>query len=400
MRIVGELTKTCTVACGDAKSSWQKLSDTVQFNFKQKTMTASDRIIVGQKKGMVANIEQAEHEFAKVVLELPGVFSLLTKSAIDKCSERLHSAKSFFQTFTGMVRFDIFSCFDTICNDLVGLGKKFTGFIRDDEVNSTEEVIECETGNPKAEEEILGETVMYIEVLKVRAAIDLILQMLLDQGNLNHQRSHKLVWGSQAKLESNMRVLKKIGNDAELTSIISNILIVCQLVLNESKSINQSEETYTQVISILTEVQQSLHTMVKTLKDKLGAQTALKITEYDTSKEKKDKDYPVLEQIMQRRCAKSKELHTLWKRYDQHAENSASPFQIQKEIAKLLSGLTAELNALSKTLDLISKASTDLTNVSVSHQGIPKLIWTFYSRIDIDSLSLGKSQYQYIYLLM
>ena len=191
--------------------------------------------------------------------------------------------------------------------------------------------------------------------------------MLLDQGNLNIQRSSDVVWEGQAKLDANMRALKKIGNDAELARIVSSILNVCELVLNESKSFHQTEETYQQVISILTEAQESIDAMAKTLKDKLDARTAEKdaAATQDATEGKKDIRYPVLEQIAQRRFAKGKELHTLWKRYDRQTENITSHFEVQKETAELLSGLTVELNVLEKTLDLMSKASTDLTNVSV-----------------------------------
>ena len=366
---MAELTETCTVASGHANTSQRQLSATEQVNLKEKETTeAQIRDMIEQRKRLAASIERAEDEFAKVVLELPGVFSLLTKSAADKCSEGLHGVTSFFRKFTGnLVKFDIFGCFNTIRKDLVGLGKKFIGFLTDDGVDYGQEAIEYETGNSKAEEELSREALTYIEVVKMRAAIDLILQMLLDQGNLNIQRSSDVVWEGQAKLDANMRALKKIGNDAELARIVSSILNVCELVLNESKSFHQTEETYQQVISILTEAQESIDAMAKTLKDKLDARTTEKdaAATQDATEGKKDIRYPVLEQIAQRRFAKGKELHTLWKRYDRQTENITSHFEVQKETAELLSGLTVELNVLEKTLDLMSKASTDLTTVSV-----------------------------------
>ena len=197
-------------------------------------------------------------------------------------------------------------------------------------------------------------------------------QMLLEQGSLQVQRSNDTIWETQAQLEASMRAVKKTtGKFSELERIVSSLLNVCQTVLSESKAMNPSNEAYEQVISILSEAQDSLETMSKTLKEKLDARTAERnsAAAEDAAKPTKDRRYPVLEEIAQRRFAKGKELHTLWKRYDRQTDHITSHFEVQKETAELLSGLAVELNVLEKTLDLMSKASTDLTNVSISTTG-------------------------------
>ena len=263
----------------------------------------------------------------------------------------------------------------TLGKTLIGIKENVGEFLTDDGIDSGDEATEYDDPRTGNDEEVSRELITHIKVMQINTAVDLMTQMLLEQGNLQVQGSTDTIWETKAQLEASMRAVKKTtGKFTELERVVSSLLNVCQTVLSESKSMNPSKESYEEVISILSEAQDSLEMMSKTLKDKLDARTAERKAEAeaeaseDAAKQTKDRRYPVLEEIAQRRFARGKELHTLLKRYDRQTEHITSHFEVQKETAELLSGLTVELNVLEKTLDLMSKASTDLANVSVPHQ--------------------------------
>ena len=370
--IVAELTETCTVASGNASTSQRQLSATEQVNLKEKEITEEElKKMIQQRKALAASIERAEEEFAKVVLELPGVFNLLGTTAADKCSSVLHFASKYFRKLSEKaMSFQIVGFIKTVGKTLIGIKENVGEFLTYDDVDTGDEATEYEDPRTGNDEEVSRELITHIKVMQIKTAVDLMTQMLLEQGSLQVQRSNDTIWETQALLEASMRAVKKTtGKFSELERIVSSLLNVCQTVLSESKSMNPSKEAYEQVISILSEAQDSLETMSKTLKEKLDARTAERnaaATE-DAAKPTKNRRYPILEEIAQRRFAKGKELNTLWKRYDRQTEHITSHFEVQKETAELLSGLTVELNVLEKTLDLMSKASTDLTNVSNLH---------------------------------
>ena len=329
--------------------------------------------MIQQRKALAGSIERAEEEFAKVVLELPGVFNLLGTTAADKCSSVLHFASKYFRKLSEKaMNLQIVGFVKTLGKTLIRIKENVGEFLTDDGIDSGEEATEYDDPRTGNDEEVSKELITHIKVMQTKTAVDLMTQMLLEQGNLQVHGSSDTVWETKAQLEASMRAVKKTtGKFTELERVVSSLLNVCQTVLSESKSMNPSKESYEQVISILSEAQDSLEMMSKTLKDKLDARTAERKAEAeaseDAAKQTKDRRYPVLEEIAQRRFARGKELHTLLKRYDRQTKHITSHFEVQKETAELLSGLTVELNVLEKTLDLMSKASTDLTNVSVPH---------------------------------
>ena len=146
--------------------------------------------------------------------------------------------------------------------------------------------------------------------------------------------------------------------------IVTSLLEVCKDVLAESKSFNPSAETYQTILRKLSEIQKNLESVNEELS---AVADAIKSEENKIVLPeglKENKGIMALENVLQKRHAKGQTLHTLLGRYDRQTENITSQFEVKKETAALLSQLTLELGELEETLDFMSQASVDLSNVS------------------------------------
>ena len=382
--IVAELTETCTVASGQAAMNQRELSVTEQVNIKESEMTeAQIKEMIQKRKQLIESIQKAEEEFARVVLELPGALNLLTTTAVDRCTTAIHKVSRFFRKVTEkLTKLDVFGLFHTSYKELKDIGENIGNYFTADVVDDSEEPTNYGDNTTEQSEEVAKDMMIYLEVLKIKPAVDTMIQMLLDQGDLNIQRTNNTVWETQAKLDANMRVLKNKKNKkevkksemhVELETIVTSLHNICEIVLGESKAMNPSKETYQHVLSDLTDAQEKLKSMSEVLKKKLDAVASAENTSPLPESPEQHKGFMVLERVATQRFAKGKKLHMELRRYDRETENITSHFEMQKETAALLSQLEVELNELRKTLEFLSTASIDLTNVSSLKQ-CPKLV--------------------------
>ena len=372
--IVAELTETCTVASGQAGMNQRQLNITEQVYQREMHLTEAEiEEMIKQRKKLTESIQKAEEEFARVVLQLPGVFDLLTTTAADRASGLIQKVSRFFKKVSEkVVRWDITGIFHTGWKELKDMGTNLRDFFTADVEDDSEEPTKYGESSTKHSDELARDTMMFLEVMKIKPAVDAMIQMLLDQGDLNIQRTNDTVWETQARLDANMRAMKKKNKKVkkkpemyvELEAIISNLQNVCEIVLGESKAMNPSKETYENVLANLTDAQEKLETMSKEMKSKLDAVASEENKVALPEASQQSKGFMVLERVAAQRFAKGKNLRIELRRYDRQTENITSHFELQKETAGLLSQLVVELNELDKTLGLMSQAATDLTNVS------------------------------------
>ena len=370
--IVDELTETCTVASGQAGMTQRELRITEQVNTEESESTEAEiKEMIEKRKRLVESIQKAEEEFAKIVLELPGAFNIMTTTAVDRCTSTLHNVSRFFRKATEKImKFDIFGFFNTCEKELKEAKDMVVDWfqgVKDD----SEDPVSFGEGKTGKDEELAKEMIMYIKVMEIKAAVDFMTQTLLEQGSLKVQKSTiDTVWETEAKLGAKMRALKKGEKYAELESIVTSLLNVCQNILGESKSMSTSEETYNQVLNDLLGAQESLELMSKAMKHKLDsvAPEESKSSTEESPKQSHHRGFMVLERIADERFARGRKLQIHLRRYDSETDNISSLFEVQKETAGLLSQLTAELTELGKALDHMSQAATSLTNVSLNNR--------------------------------
>ena len=195
----------------------------------------------------------------------------------------------------------------------------------------------------------------------------------------------------QDTLDVTARAMKKtaeVEGSTQLKSIVLSILSVCQDVLDEARSGRLTEETRKNSIKKLNESQRSLNGMSDTKNKKLidirdirsiqysleailqemeGSITSkkdqLEKLQPESSDQTQYKGYEASQKRELLRLAKGQDLYFYWKRYDRQTENITSHFEAQKETAQVLAKLTLELSQLERNLELMSKTSTDLSNV-------------------------------------
>ena len=176
----------------------------------------------------------------------------------------------------------------------------------------------------KHDKESSKDLIMSIKIMQIKTTIGLVIQMLLNQGPLSMHKTKDVVWETQAKLGVNMRTYKKItGEYAKFQELVSNLSDVCQTILDESRSMHPSEETYQKVMDDLLQAQETLDVMLKEIRNKLDVMLSKQKVTTVTKFPQKSlyKGYLILEQIAEGRFNKGRELHSLWRRYDRHTEN-------------------------------------------------------------------------------
>ena len=272
--IISEMAETCTVFGGKSRTNQGELSTTQRVNLEQSEATQEQiKEMIEERKIMAGSVEKAEEEFCKVVLGLPGILDLLGTTAVERCMMVLNVASRFFRKITEkLVMRDTKGCFKVLHKELTIIREMMCDFFARDTVDDCEEENMFQDREAKNDKETSKDLVMSIKIMQIKTAIDLMIQMLLEQGTLGVPSTRDVVWETQAKLGVNMRTLKKItGEYANLQELISSLSDVCQTILDESRSMHPSQETYQKVIDDLLQAQDTLDGMLKTIKCKLDA---------------------------------------------------------------------------------------------------------------------------------
>ena len=367
--IISEMTETCTVVGTTIRTNQGELSATQKVNLEESEATQGQiKEMIERRKTMADSIETAEEEFSKVVLGLPGILDLLGTTAVERCMVVLNVASRFFRKITEkLVMGDKIGCIRVLYKELTIIREMLYDFFARDTTDDYEEESMFQDRETKHDKESSKDLIMSIKIMQIKTTIGLMIQMLLNQGTLSMHRTKDVVWETQAKLGVNMRTHKKItGEYAKFQGLVSNLSDVCQTILDESRSMHPSEETYQKVMDDLLHAQETLDVMLKEIRSKLDAMLSKQKVTTVTKFPQKSlyKGYLILEQIAEGRFNKGRQLHSLWRRYDRHTENISSHFEGQKETAETLSQLNMEMNVLERKLDLMAEASRDLTSVS------------------------------------
>ena len=366
--IISEMTETCTVVGGTFRTNQGQLSIAQEVNLEESEETQQKiKEMIEERNMMADSVEKAEQEFSKVVLGLPGMLDFLGTTAVERCIVVLHIASRFFREYTEQYRRkNKIGCIKVIYKELKAIGQMLDDFFARDTTDHYDEESMFQDRETKDDKESSKDLIMSIKITQIKTAIDWMIQMLLEQGSLGVHRTRDVVWETEARLGVNMRTLKKItGEYAKFQEIVSNLSAVCQTILDESRSMHPSEETYQKVMDDLLLAQETLDVMLKEIRCKLDAiLSKQKVTTVAKLPQRKlYKGYLILEQIAEGRLNKGRELHSLWRRYDRHTENISSHFEAQKLTAETLSQFTMEMNVLERKLNLMAEAGRDLTSV-------------------------------------
>ena len=206
------------------------------------------------------------------------------------------------------------------------------------------------------QEELYKETMLYTNILPIKTAVDMLLKILGKHGSFkNMQGSASNVWKGYAKLNASMRKLKITGNDEEIQTIAKGVLTICETIVSESRQFKTSQEPFNWAMKELNQYQMSLEQRLKEMKASMNRRS---------SEIKRKEDRCDLSTPFEKRFFTGKELHYLWKKCDKKTQDISWYFEAQKETARQLFQLKLNIEELQKTLDVTSKASVHLSNVS------------------------------------
>ena len=471
-RLLSEMTESCVTAKSQASTCQEKatIKQTVNTN-ESKENEEKIRNMTEERKKFVNDIVNAQEEFAKMVLDLPGVLSVLTSTAGNRVMSVVRGVAGFFKKVTEKARdFKIFETLGAIRDGLVGATEAVVDYFTEDLLDDSDQPITFKDKRTALEEEVEMEQKIYSRIFPFNQTAQLLIVMLSQKDNFDEKSIREKLWQMQDTLDVTARAMTKtaeVQESTQLKLIVSNILNVCQDVLDEARSGRLTEETRKNSIQKVNESQKSLNGMsdtknkklidkfqkaVESMKRTLSKQgfmyrwlitndfgktkqkleTALKkmerkikiqqilsslmntcdtlleesksMTPSGKTREKAIRDIRSvqysLETILQEmessitskseqlqklqaessdqtqykgcdasqkrellRLARGQDLYFYWKRYDRQTENITSHFEAQKETAQVLAKLTLELSELERNLELMSKTSTDLSNV-------------------------------------
>ena len=470
--LLSEMTESCTTTKSQANTCQEKATIKQAVNKNEsKENEAKIRNMIEERKKFVNDIVNAQEEFAKMVLGLPGVLSVLTSTAGGRVMSVVRGVTGFFKKVTEKARnFKIFETIGAFRDGVADAAEAVVDYFTEDLVDDSDQPISFKDKRTALEEEVEMEQKIYSRIFPFNKTAQLLIVMLSQKDNFDEKSMRAKLWEMQDTLDVTARAMKKtaeVEESTQLKSIVSCVLNVCQDVLHEAGSGRLTDETRRNSIEKLNESQKSLNSMLNTRNRKLIAkfqkavesmkrtlmkqgfmsrllitsdfgknkqklETALKkmerkikiqqilsslmnscdtllqesksMTPSAKTREKAVRDIRSvqysLENILQemegsitskseqlqklqaessdqtqykgyeapqkrelQRLAKGQDLYFYWKRYDRQTENITSHFDAQKETAQVLAKLTLELSELRKNLELMSKTSTDLSNV-------------------------------------
>ena len=476
--LVAEMTETCTIARSREQTN-QRVKSGRKEMYQQEGKEVEEKIqsTIEDRKKLIDDIIDAQKEFEKTVLEIPGALGVLSSTAGKRVMSAVKGAAKLFQNFSkNLMTFNLFGCFRTVRDALYDVADTIEECLTDDVVDDSDEPISYEDKRVKFEEEYEKEMKIYSRISSMKEIIKLLIS-LASKENLNSSEERTELWEMQDSLNFTFSALSKtteVTKYAELDELVSSILDVCQEVSDETRFRGFHEEVRTKSLKKLDEVQRSLHAMSKkkniklilklqkavesliqnpmlsrqgqgylgqrygqryfcrnffgynrieniqeelrdiqkktggtyrkiqqiissllnacgtllkepnksheTVRDLKGTQQSLAkiLKDMDssiktkreqleslttTSYQRQDKEYDVSQKRDIERMAKGQGLYFQWKRYDRQTENITEHYELQREIAETMSQLALDLIELKKTLDLMSRASTDLSNV-------------------------------------
>ena len=198
-------------------------------------------------------------------------------------------------------------------------------------------------------------------IAKFQKAVESRKRTLSRQGFMSRWTIINDVGKTKLKMET---ALKKIERKIEIQRILSTLMSSCDTLLQESKSMAPSVKTRENTVREIRSAQQSLETILQEMEDSITSKSEeLRKLQTEASDKTRYKGVEASQKRELERLAKGQDLYFYWKRYDRQTENITSHFEAQKETAQVLSKLTLELTELKRNLELMSKTSTDLSNV-------------------------------------
>ena len=229
--IVGELAEICTNAKGQTSGSQWELEVAKKVNLKEKEIT-EDHIkrMIEHRKEFFKVIDKAQDEYAAAMMDLPGVFNLLTSTAADTAMSAIHETSSSFRTFTEQaMKLDIVGCVKTIFK----LGQKIGRLFMERENENRRTTTIFEDKRTLLEDYLTKESTLYSNISAIRISVGLLVTLLKTE-NLNKNRDDFGNRTLETKVEADVdfRSLKIEGESTKLETRFSELLKSCASIRN------------------------------------------------------------------------------------------------------------------------------------------------------------------------
>ena len=203
-----------------------------------------------------------------------------------------------------------------------------------------------------------SDIILQVHVLDIQTTVNEEIQKLRKGRKLDEDNCMEILRRTRNQMPTTMKKVRE--NLATFKQIISTVFESCQTLLDESRSWRVSKPKIEEVKRNLEEELQLLNRVLQEMEENINA--------------KKAKLKELQKEITLQLCSNGKrstkrniegnKLHTLNKKYDQKTDEIVSHFEVQKEMAEVLSKFTSELAHIDETLNVIEGVFGDLSKVS------------------------------------
>ena len=274
--LLAEMTESCTTAKSHASTDQVKASVKERVNSIEKIKTENEIMRMREdRERFVNDIVKAQEEFAKMVLGLPGVLSVLTSTAGGRIMSVARGVAGFFKKVTGKLMFGkVFETLGVIRDGVVDAKEAIVDYFTDDLFDDSDQPISFKDKRTTLEEELEMEQKIYSRIFPFNQTAQLLIVMLSQRENFDEKSIREKLWQMQDTLDVTARAMEKtaeVEESTQLRLIVSSVLSVCQVVLDETRSRGLSEETRQSSIEKLNKSQKSLNGMSNTKNKKLIA---------------------------------------------------------------------------------------------------------------------------------
>ena len=469
--LVIEIIQTCTIAKSRTQTNQRvKKGRNEMYGNEGKLLKEKIDSSKGDRKQLNDDVIRTLKELEQTVLNLPGRLNVLSTTAVTRVLKTVKGAAELIQNFTkNLVTLNFRGLFSTVNDAAVDVVDAIEDFLTEDDIDDdSDEPISFEDKRTKLDEEIEKEMKIYSRISSIEKIIELLISLARKE-TIDFSEARDELWKTKDGLTFTYSALSKtteVTKYAQLDDLVSCVLEVCQMVSQDTRLGQLSEETKNKSLKKLDEVQKSLDGIAKSknmklisklqkavesikqkhilsgyrwryfrsndrieniqeelrtiqqktggtykkiqqiissllkacatllndynsldetrheiVTDLVGTQQSLatilndmdssikskseqlKKLQTSTSNQSQYKEYDVSKKRDIERMAKGQELYFYWKRYDRQVENIIEHYELLRETEETMSQLAFDLIELRKTLDLMSKAFTDLINV-------------------------------------